>query len=98
MTAANLGWHVTYLGASPPVAEIASAARQKRTQAVALGLVYPQDHSRLESKLARLREYLQPEVVIVVGGRTSQQRSGTTASCRFEICGFAGSSNPFSSR
>ena len=27
--------------------------------------------SRLESELARLRKYLQPEVVIVVGGRTS---------------------------
>ena len=76
MTAANLGWHIAYLGASLPAAEIASAARQKRTQAVALSLVYPKDNSRLESELARLREYLQPEVVIVVGGRTSQQRSG----------------------
>jgi len=76
MTATNLGWHVTYLGASLPTAEMAGAARQKRTRAVALGLVYAKDDSRLESDMARLREYLQPEVVIVVGGRASQQRSG----------------------
>ena len=38
--AANLGWHVTYLGASLPAAEIAGAARQNRARAVALSLVY----------------------------------------------------------
>jgi methanogenic corrinoid protein MtbC1 len=67
--AANLGWHVTYLGASLPAAEIAGAARQKRARAVALSLVYPEDDSRLESELARLRESLPPEVAILVGGR-----------------------------
>ena len=67
--AANLGWHVTYLGASLPAAEIAGAARQKRARAVALSLVYPEDDSRLESELARLRESLPPEIAILVGGR-----------------------------
>jgi MerR family transcriptional regulator, light-induced transcriptional regulator len=67
--AANLGWQVTYLGASLPAAEIAGAARQKRARAVALSLVYPEDDSRLGPELARLREYLLPEVAILVGGR-----------------------------
>lgn len=67
--AANLGWHVTYLGASLPAAEIAGAARQKRARAVALSLVYPEDDSRLEPELTLLREYLLPEVAILVGGR-----------------------------
>jgi DNA-binding transcriptional MerR regulator/methylmalonyl-CoA mutase cobalamin-binding subunit len=67
--AANLGWQVTYLGASLPAAEIAGAARQKRARAVALSLVYPEDDSRLEPELARLRESLPPEVAILVGGR-----------------------------
>jgi len=58
MTAANLGWHATYIGANRPAAEITGAARQKRTRALALGLVYPKDDSWLESKLARLREHL----------------------------------------
>jgi len=67
--AANLGWRVTYLGASLPAAEIAGAARQSRAQAVALSLVYPEDDSRLEGELLRLRELLPPEITLLVGGR-----------------------------
>lgn len=67
--AANLGWHVTYLGASLPAVEIAGAARQNRARAVALSLVYPEDDPRLEGELTRLRESLPPEVSILVGGR-----------------------------
>ena len=68
-TAANLGWHVTYLGASLPAAEIAGAAKQNRARAVALSLVYPEDDSRLEGELTRLRELLPPEVPLLTGGR-----------------------------
>jgi len=68
-TAANLGWQVTYLGASLPAAEIAGAARQRRARAVALSLVYPEDDPRLAGELARLRESLPSEVPLLVGGR-----------------------------
>jgi hypothetical protein len=61
-TAANLGWQVTYLGASLPAAEIAGAARQKGARAVALSLVYPEDDPQLASELAPLRESLPGEV------------------------------------
>jgi DNA-binding transcriptional MerR regulator/methylmalonyl-CoA mutase cobalamin-binding subunit len=67
--AANLGWHVTYLGASLPAAEIAGAARQNRARAVALSVVYPEDDPRLEGELTRLHESLPPEVPLLVGGR-----------------------------
>ena len=67
--AANVGWHVTYLGASLPAAEIAGAARQKRARAVALSLVYPEDDHRLDGELTRLHESLPPEVKLLVGGR-----------------------------
>jgi methanogenic corrinoid protein MtbC1 len=67
--AADLGWQVTYLGASLPAAEIAGAARQCRARAVALSLVYPEDDPRLGGELARLREALPPEVALLVGGR-----------------------------
>jgi DNA-binding transcriptional MerR regulator/methylmalonyl-CoA mutase cobalamin-binding subunit len=67
--AANLGWHVTYLGASLPAAEIAGAARQNRARAVALSLVYPEDDPRLEGELTRLHELLPPEAMLLVGGR-----------------------------
>jgi methanogenic corrinoid protein MtbC1 len=67
--AANLGWHVTYLGPSLPAAEIAGAARQNRARAVALSLVYPEDDARLESELTRLHELLPTDVAVLVGGR-----------------------------
>ncbi len=68
-TAANLGWQVTYLGASLPAAEIAGAASQNRARAVALSIVYPEDDSRLEGELTRLRELLPAEVAVLAGGR-----------------------------
>ena len=67
--AGNLGWHVTYLGASLPAAEIAGAARQNRARAVALSLVYPEDDPRLEGEMIRLHESLPTEVTLLVGGR-----------------------------
>ena len=68
-TATNLGWQVTYLGASLPAAEIAGAAQQRRARAVALSLVYPEDDPRLEGELTRLREFLPAEVPLLAGGR-----------------------------
>jgi methanogenic corrinoid protein MtbC1 len=67
--AANLGWQVTYLGASLPAAEIAGAARQKQARAVALSLVYPEDDPALAGELRTLRDLLPPEVALLVGGR-----------------------------
>jgi DNA-binding transcriptional MerR regulator/methylmalonyl-CoA mutase cobalamin-binding subunit len=67
--ATNLGWHVTYLGASLPAPEIAGAAKQSHARAVALSLVYPEDDPRMEGELTRLRELLPPEVKLIVGGR-----------------------------
>lgn len=71
-TAANLGWKVTYLGASLPAAEIAGAVRQRRAKAVALSLVYPEDDPRLEVELKHLSESLPVDVALLVGGRATQ--------------------------
>lgn len=69
--ASHLGWQVTYLGASLPAAEIAGAAVQKRTRAVALSLVYPEDDPRLPGELARLRQALPAAMTLLVGGRAA---------------------------
>ena len=74
--AANLGWHVTYLGPSLPAAEIAGAARQNKARAVALSLVYPEDDPRLESEIIRLREFLPAEITLLVGGRAMPAYEG----------------------
>jgi len=77
--AANLGWHVTYLGASLPAPEIAGAARQNHARAVALSLVYPEDDPRIESELTRLHELLPSEVKLIVGGRAMDAYRATLA-------------------
>lgn len=68
-TGGNMGWRVTYLGPSLPAAEIAGAVQQNRARALALSLVYPEDDSRLEGELIRLRELMPAEVALLVGGR-----------------------------
>lgn len=69
--AANLGWRVTYLGPSLPAAEIAGAARNPPSRAVALSLVYPDDDPALPSELSRLREALPARVALLAGGRAA---------------------------
>jgi DNA-binding transcriptional MerR regulator/methylmalonyl-CoA mutase cobalamin-binding subunit len=69
--AANVGWRVTYLGASLPAAEIAGAARQQGARAVALSLVYPEDDAGLEGELGRLRKLLPLDIVVLTGGRAA---------------------------
>ena len=69
--AANLGWHVTYVGPGLPAAEIAGAASQSHARAVALSLVYPEDDPKLDGELTRLRQLLPAEVPLLVGGRAA---------------------------
>lgn len=70
--AADIGWHVTYLGTSLPPEEIAAAAAQNKSKAVALSIVYPEDDERLPAELTKLRNYLAEEVVILAGGRAAR--------------------------
>ena len=74
--AANLGWHVTYLGASLPAPEIAGAAKQNQARAVALSLVYPTDDPRMEGELTRLRDLLPPDVKLIAGGHAAPAYRG----------------------
>jgi methanogenic corrinoid protein MtbC1 len=67
----NHGWKVCYLGPSLPAEEIAAAAIQNDSQAVALSIVYPTDDPRLGEELARLRKLLPPGIALLVGGRAS---------------------------
>jgi methylmalonyl-CoA mutase cobalamin-binding domain/chain len=69
--AADVGWRVIYLGPSLPPAEIASAATQNGVRAVALSIVYPEDDPELPGELETLRNYLEPEIVILAGGRAA---------------------------
>ena len=70
--AASYGWNVTYLGAGLPAAEIAGAAMQNQSRAVALSLVYPEDDPELGQELAKLRRFLPATTRILVGGRAAK--------------------------
>ena len=85
--ATNLGWRVTYLGASLPAAEIAGAALQSGARAVALSLVYPTDDPGLAGELIRLRELLPDETDLVAGGRAAPAYRATLESIGAVVIG-----------
>ena len=69
-TMAAAGWHVIYLGADLPVADIAAAARATTADLVALSVVYVEDREQRIADIRALREAL-PGVRIVVGGNSA---------------------------
>ncbi|MEZ5461253.1 MerR family transcriptional regulator [Dokdonella sp.] len=68
-TAASLsGWHVMFLGANLPAAELTRAAGMVNADTVALSIVHPTDDSRVSDELRELRASLPKTVGLVVGG------------------------------
>ena len=84
--AANMGWHVTFLGSSLPAAEIAGAAIQNRARAVALSVVYPEDDSGLADELHCLRRGLPPATALIVGGRAVPAYRSALAAVGALVC------------
>jgi methanogenic corrinoid protein MtbC1 len=66
--AEEMGWDVFYLGASLPAEEIAAAVKQTGARAVALSLCYRESNSHVLDDLIRLRNLLDPDVPVFVGG------------------------------
>jgi DNA-binding transcriptional MerR regulator len=62
------GWQVTYLGADLPAAAIASTVRRRGARVVALSLIYPENDPGIANQLYNLRELLDEDVGILVGG------------------------------
>lgn len=69
--ACNVGWRVTFLGASLPSEEIAAAAITAGARAVALSIVYPSDDPNLPRELERLRALLPADMPVLIGGRSA---------------------------
>ena len=66
--AAVAGWHVVYLGADLPAAEIAAAARTTGARLVALSVIYAEDREHVMSEVRALKTRLPPGVTIIAGG------------------------------
>jgi methanogenic corrinoid protein MtbC1 len=66
--AAVEGWHVLYLGADLPAAEIADAARTAGVRLVAISVVFVEQRERVLGELRALRARLPAEVALIAGG------------------------------
>ena len=76
VAARSHGWNVTYLGVGLPSAEIAGAAIQNQSRAVAISLVYPEDDPELPRELLDLRRFLPASTRLIVGGRAARSYGG----------------------
>ncbi len=72
VAACSAGWNATYLGPQLPAEEIANAAMRKKASAVALSIIYPPDDPRLGPEVRKLRRMLDPNIVLMVGGRSAE--------------------------
>jgi methylmalonyl-CoA mutase cobalamin-binding subunit len=81
-TAVENGWEVVYLGPNLPAEEIAAAARQRGADAVALSIIYPSGDPRLRREMHRLRQFLGPDIPILVGGRAAAAYRETLSEIR----------------
>jgi MerR family transcriptional regulator, light-induced transcriptional regulator len=81
------GWHVTFLGADLPAADIAEAARSGRAQVVTLSIVHVPDHEHLLGEVRTLRGQLGAEVRIAVGGAAAQRLQADLTAAGVDVFG-----------
>jgi methanogenic corrinoid protein MtbC1 len=72
LLAAAEGWRVTYLGADLPADEIVAATMNIHPKVIALSIVYPANDAFLSQELMNLKQNIDPEIHIIVGGRISK--------------------------
>jgi len=70
--AAVEGWRATYLGTDLPVVDIATAAREVGARTVAISAVRTDRAGETASYLTALRELLDPQIVLMVGGAAAR--------------------------
>ena len=69
--AASDGWQISYLGASLPAEDIASAVKQLNVQCIFLSIVYPDDDPSINKQLRKLREMTGDNMFILVSGKSA---------------------------
>ncbi len=78
--AVSEGCQVTFLGASLPATEIASAVETLKADILCLSIIYPPDDAELIDELQKLQTHLPGGVRLIVGGRASVAYSGVLES------------------
>lgn len=65
------GWRVTYLGANLPAEEIAAAVKYTNAKAVTISISYSADDQVIPKEIRRLKKFIGPDVVLIVGGKAA---------------------------
>jgi len=82
--AASESWHVLYLGANLPAADIVAAAVQVRARMVALSIVYADGDTALR-ELRETAAGLPPEILVVMGGMAAARLERSLATPRIRL-------------
>jgi methylmalonyl-CoA mutase cobalamin-binding domain/chain len=69
--AEEIGWEAEYLGANLPAEEIAAGASGFDVKAVAVSVIFKQDKNLLMDELHKIRQWVDPHVVLIIGGRAT---------------------------
>ena len=75
LCAAGEGWGVTYLGADLPASAIVRAVRDRSARMVALSVVHPDDDPKLIPEIEALRQALDDNVVLALGGHAATKNA-----------------------
>lgn len=73
VVAAQGGWNVIYLGPNVPIEEIAFCADCKDARAVGISISYPLEDPRVPPLLRDLKQKLQPDCHLLVGGAAAHR-------------------------
>lgn len=71
VAAATAGWQTVYLTPNTPAPDIVATAMRVGARAVALSLVYPADDAGVVTDLRFLRDQLDAEITLIVGGHAA---------------------------
>jgi DNA-binding transcriptional MerR regulator len=77
LTALFDGWQAVYIGSNTPIDDIVEATRRLKAKVLALSLIYPTDDPTLPNELIRLKNALESDVRLVVGGQAASAYSKT---------------------
>lgn len=65
------GWKSTFLGASMPASEFASAVKIRKPKAIAISIVFPHSDPDIEAEILSLSKLIPKEVTLFFGGRAA---------------------------
>lgn len=67
----SCGYRAIYLGGDMPSEDIAHAASESKVKAIAISIVYPPDDPNVHLELKKLRQFVGPDMNLIIGGNAA---------------------------